>query len=397
MSAHPAGQWVKKVRGKIRYFGEWANPDPDNAKAKAALAKWLDFMKATDNGTREPDAAPIAVVRPNELNLDTVVNGFLTEKITAMNAGELSPRQFTEYRKLGDLILKVLGKERLAQELTPADFAALRGKLPGGPVRLGNQIVWIRSFFRWAAENHGIAVRYGAQFEKPARRVVRKAVKKKEIFTADEIKKILENATPAITAMTLLGINAGFGQTDCATLPAAAVDLERGLIAFDRHKTGVSRLVPLWKETVRALKEYKHPSPTHPELFFVTRWGHAWVRDEVHNDAQGIAKKTVRCDAVDLEFDKAQKDAGMSPRGFYLLRHTFRTIADTTGDLNAIRAIMGHAFAGMDEFYLHLHAGGMDRLNKVVKHVHDWLYPPSIKPRTTRRSAGHQAAGEAAG
>jgi len=117
------------------------------------------------------------------------------------------------------------------------------------------------------------------------------------------------------------------------------------------------------------------------------------VHDEVHRDAAGFVKKTVRCDAVDLEFDKAQKDAGLQFRGFYVLRHTFRTIADTTGDLNAIRAIMGHAFPGMDEFYLHLHAGGIERLQKVVNHVHDWLYPPTRKTakRPKARKAGEQA------
>ena len=384
MSAHPGGQWVKKIGGKLRYFGAWANPDRDNARAKAAIAKYMAFMRATENGEQNL-AQPLQGVRPEELNLDTLVNGFMGEKHRSVETGELSPRQFAEYRKLGDLILATLGKQRLVRDLSPTHFAAIRSKLPGGPVRLGNEIVWVRSFFRWASDHHGVAVRFGNQFDKPPRRIVRKAVKRKEIFSPIEIKAILAMATPAMKAMILLGINAGFGQTDCATLPAVAIDWDKGVIEFDRHKTGIRRTVPLWPETVKALEDYVRPSVAHPELFFITRWGNPWVREEVHRDAHGIVKTTVRCDAVDLEFDKAQKAAGLAIRGFYLLRHTFRSVADPTGDLNAIRAIMGHAFPGMDEFYLHLHAGGHERLSRVTNHVRQWLFGP-IRRSATRRA-----------
>jgi hypothetical protein len=50
MTPHPRGQWVKKISGKIRYFGAWAIPDPDNTKAKAALDKFLDLMQRMQRG-----------------------------------------------------------------------------------------------------------------------------------------------------------------------------------------------------------------------------------------------------------------------------------------------------------------------------------------------------------
>ena len=39
-------------------------------------------------------------------------------------------------------------------------------------------------------------------------------------------------------AMILLGINGGFGNADCGTLPLTAVDLERGLIDYPRPPRG---------------------------------------------------------------------------------------------------------------------------------------------------------------
>src|SRR5947209_9993807 len=35
LTAHPAGYWCKKIRGKIHYFGPWDDPD-------GALAKYLE-------------------------------------------------------------------------------------------------------------------------------------------------------------------------------------------------------------------------------------------------------------------------------------------------------------------------------------------------------------------
>ena len=35
LTAHPAGYWCKKIRGKLHYFGPWGDPD-------GALAKYLE-------------------------------------------------------------------------------------------------------------------------------------------------------------------------------------------------------------------------------------------------------------------------------------------------------------------------------------------------------------------
>ncbi|MEI8195828.1 MAG: tyrosine-type recombinase/integrase [Phycisphaerae bacterium] len=375
MTAHPRGQWFKRINYKSYYFGAWANPDPKNAKATAALDKYMDLIKRMREAEANSQGLPTNPVVPTgDMTLGFVVNSYMDEKNAQVERGDLSARQFVEYRNLGTLILNTLGRQRLVTDLTPTDFTLLRTKLPGGPVRVGNAIVWCRSIFKWVTDNHGVVIKYGAQFDKPSRRSVRKSIKPKGIYTAESIKAILNKANDAVKAMILLGINAGFGQTDIATLQRNAVNFDKMTIELDRNKTGVRRIVPLWQETVDALKAYQRPHAAHPELFFVTHWGNPWMHEQIHRDADGAAKKVVRCDAVDLEFDKAQKAAGLPLHGFYLLRHTFRTVADDTGDLNAIRVIMGHAFPGMDEFYLHISSGGNRRLRRVADYVHDWLY-----------------------
>ena len=78
LTAHPAGYWCKKIRGKIHYFGPWDDPD-------AALAKYLEQKDALHAGrTPRPD--------PQALAVKDLANAFLNAKKEAVDAGELSPR-----------------------------------------------------------------------------------------------------------------------------------------------------------------------------------------------------------------------------------------------------------------------------------------------------------------
>src|SRR6202035_293511 len=77
LTAHPAGYWCKKIRGKIHYFGPWSDPD-------GALAKYLEQKDALHAG-RKPRQDTEA------LTVKEVVNAFLNHKRTILEAGELSP------------------------------------------------------------------------------------------------------------------------------------------------------------------------------------------------------------------------------------------------------------------------------------------------------------------
>ena len=50
LTAHPAGYWCKKIRGKIHYFGPWSDPD-------GALKKYLEQKDALHAGRKpRPDS-----------------------------------------------------------------------------------------------------------------------------------------------------------------------------------------------------------------------------------------------------------------------------------------------------------------------------------------------------
>ncbi len=146
-------------------------------------------------------------------------------------------------------------------------------------------------------------------------------------------------------AMILLGVNCGYGNTDCATLPLSSLDLDMGWVDFPRPKTGIARRCALWPETLVALREViaERGTPKGHDgcgLVFVNTRGSAWVHIRGRNTAP---------DNITVQFGRLLKRLGIQRvgTGFYALRHVFRTIADAARDPVAIDLIMGHADPSM--------------------------------------------------
>src|SRR5262245_10520537 len=244
---HAAGVWAKKIRGKLHYFGPWADPD-------GALAKYNEQKDALHAG-RKPRADPEA------LTVKDAANHFLNAKQALVDAGELSPRTWAEYKAMADELVGHAGKARLVSDLGPDDFAGLRNKLAkkGRPHRLKKAVQYIRCLLKHAYDADLIdrPVRFGPDFKRPSMKTLRlhKAGRGAKLFTAEEVRRLLDAAGPQLKAMVLLGINCGFGNADCGNLPLSAVDLERGVLDYPRPKTGIARRCPLWPETVEALRE----------------------------------------------------------------------------------------------------------------------------------------------
>ena len=250
--------------------------------------------------------------------------------------------------------------------------------------------------FKFAYDEGLIAqpVRYGAGFKRPSNKVLRleRAKKGLMLFEAADMLKLIALADVHLRAMIHLAINCGFGNSDCGTLPLAALDLEGGWVNYHRPKTGIDRRCPLWPETVKALRESlaKRPPVKEPEaepLVFVTKYGASWAKERADNPIAKEFRKLL--DAKGLHRD------GL---GFYTLRHTFRTIADGCRDQPAVDSIMGHADASMAARYRERIDDS--RLRAVADHVHAWLWPTvakaakpaaKAKGRSRAKAADHPA------
>jgi len=186
---------------------------------------------------------------------------------------------------------------------------------------------------------------------------------------------MLKRATGQLRAMILLAINGGFGNTDCSELSVAALNWRKRIIDYERRKTAVQRVVPLWPETVVALQDVlngERPKPRKPEyegLVFLTSFGNPWKVEVIQSEQPGKPLRIKRQQAISLEFSKLLTQLGFKRPGigFYALRHTFRTWADEVKDQHAIHRIMGHAIPGMSGIYVE--EISIKRLRAVVNHV----------------------------
>lgn len=359
LSVHKAtGRWFKKLPDKrFVYFGSVA----DDPNGKAALEKWLD---------RRDDllAGRVPKADRDGLRLADLCNHWLTYKAELVESGELTQRTHDGYRAGCELLCEILGNGRSAADVGPDDFQKVRAVLAKryAPVGLTNRIQVVRSLFKYGydAELLEKPARFGL-FKKPRAKVIRESrlAKGLQDFTAAEVRALLGAATPNMRAMILLGVQCGFGNHDCATLTGSAIDFKTGWLDWPRSKTATHRRVPLWDETLQAIREAMAGRPADTELVFVGRRGVDYIATD---GGYRVAK----------EFSRAVRDSGITPgRGFYCLRRTFQTVAEDARDLVAVQAIMGHIPSENDMSARYRQRIGDDRLRAVTDHVHGWLYP----------------------
>jgi len=366
---HATKRWAKKIRGKMHYFGPWDDPD-------AALKKYKEQKDDLHAGRKPcPDAEAITVKE--------LANAFLNHKRAILETGELSPRMWADYKNATDELIGQVGKSRLASDLKPDDFAALRNKMAKkwGPVTLGNTIQRIRSLFKYGDDAGliGRPMRFGPGFARPSKKTLRleRARKGPRMFEAAELRRVLDAAGTPLKAMILLGVNCGYGNADCGTLPMSALDLERGWVNYHREKTGIERRCPLWPETVAALREALARRPdtkntADAELVFVTKYGKRWAKPAGVLRADNTP--TPPDNPISKETRKLLKALGINGcRNFYALRHTFETIGGEAKDQVAVDHVMGHTRDDMASVYRERISDA--RLKAVVDHVHKWLFP----------------------
>jgi integrase len=354
---HATGRWAKKIRGRMVYFGPWTDPD-------AALAKYLDQKDALHAGLTPR-------LTPGRIEVKDLANAFLNHKQSLVDAGELSPRTWLKYKEVCDLLVGRLGKTRLAVDVGPDDFAALRRWMTKrwGVLRVRDMIQHVRSVFKHALEAGLLdkAVRFGPGFARPSKKAMRleRAKSGPRMFEAGEIQRMLEAAGQPLRAMILLGVNCGFGNADCGTLPLSALDLDGGFVSYHRPKTGISRRCPLWPETVAAIRDWLtcRPAPkaaADAGLVFVTARGGPWHKATEDNPVSKETRKLL--DGLRIN----------GRRGFYGLRHTFETTGGEAKDQVAVDAIMGHARDDMAAVYRERVSD--ERLRAVAAHVRGWLF-----------------------
>ncbi len=180
------------------------------------------------------------------------------------------------------------------------------------------------------------------------------SVRKKPLYTPEQLSLLLEKADSQLKAMLLLGLNCGFGPKDIHDLTWEDITEER--ITLPRSKTGVSQTFLLWPETQEALKcirkerddllerlEKRDRSRSDGGHIFVTRFWKLWNKDSI---AEQLRKLCVKVDVPCY--------------GLYRLRHCASTAMSLVATPHVHRRFMRHAQLQQQVTYTHTPDGEVD-------------------------------------
>jgi integrase len=306
---------------------------------------------------------PLPNVANRSVTVRQMANRYLAERENDVRHSTLTLGAWDDYRHALARFCKFVGPSTPARELGPEHFARfavdLRKTL--GSYAYNRTRALILAWLRHAAAAEWVpTVNVGVGFKRvPAGKM--RGERKVRLFTPAQVKALLKHAGPQMRAMILLGLNGGFGSTDCANLRREHIDGD--VIRYKRPKTNIARTVPLWPETVKALRNVLVLRPDDA-VVFRTKSGAVWVRTKRNKKG-----RVVTVDAVAGRFGKLMDAAKivMPGVGFYALRHTFATYANEVRDADARRHIMGRRLPELDDVYIeHLF---LPRLKTLTDHV----------------------------
>jgi len=116
LTAHGNGQWCKKIRGKVQFFGVWSAPN-------TALDKYHRSAADLHAGRA------VSVNATCELTVKELGNEHLAYQMERVAVGQIGARWFEDCRRVVRHFAKCIGTTRDAASLTATDFQRYRNVL----------------------------------------------------------------------------------------------------------------------------------------------------------------------------------------------------------------------------------------------------------------------------
>lgn len=333
--------WVKYINGKTRRIaGQVDAAEADRAYEARMTELWADAppKRAGGGGAgagRFQDDAPIGRLFDEYIHI-------------RRTGGGIKPSTIRTYEDCLQSFLSALPADVRFSEVKddPYAFTQIHAKWKAkhSVAQLFKRITVVRMAFRWLRENNFISElpKWG-DFKQPKAKELKKAANLWHqasggaSFDAAEVKRLLAGADTQMRAMILLAINGGYGNSDCSELPVALVDFQGGWIDYARGKTGNNRRLPLWPETIAALRD---------AIKISTRDGYAFgtLANPRNGRPGGLPLVRDGDDRISVNFAKLCAACGCHRDGisFYGLRRTFATFASMYGPTLFVKRITGH-------------------------------------------------------
>jgi len=271
LTLHPTGQYCKKIKGKIRYFGK---------DKKKALEKYL----AQSTYMHGPQSLAEKISN-GKMTLRQLCNLYLQYQNSRVLVGDITAKHYNDSKYSLDRLMAFLGPGCRIENISTLDLQNYKRKLQSSYPSIDRQNLHIgimKAMFHWARKNDVLeSIPNIDTISKD--RVVHK---EKYTFNKKQIRKLLSAADEKMKAMIWLGLNCGFGCTDCSKLQWKDIDFKNNRVNLPRHKTKIGRNLPLWPETINALNEL----PRSGALVFTTFKDHPWILTTATTNENGEPK-----------------------------------------------------------------------------------------------------------
>ena len=347
LTLHPTGQYCKKVKGKMYYFG---------SDKKQALEKYLDqatYLHGCQNNLQQQKPTS------DNMTLKQLCDMYLKYQYSKLQANDLTASHHNE--QIGSLnkLMAFLGQNIDINNISTLDLQNYKRRIQKSQVsvcRLNLHISIMKALFHWARKNDVLVNIPNIDA------VSRGKIVHHEKFTFDpeQVNKLLSAADVKMRAMIWLGLNCGFGCTDCSELKWSDLDFVSARVKLARKKTGILRDLPLWPETVKSLEKI----PKTGKLVFYTSRGNPYIQTLLKTDGDENGKYTT-LNTITTKFSRLIKKSGLvvpKGTGFYSLRRTAATIAARSGDPFAVQRLLGHADLQMATRYVQNVSAQTDRV-----------------------------------
>ena len=203
----------------------------------------------------------------------------------------------------------------------------------------------------------------------PAVKLPKNVSMEREIFSADEIQKLVQ-AAPNLDWQTLILIAfySGARLGDCVGMRWDNVDTEKGFLVYCQKKTGKKIAAPLHIHLIRHLA---HVSETNAEGFLCPS-----IARKTPGGKHGLSesfKRIVKRAGLDLMTVPGMGKRNFSRRTFHSIRHTFNSnLANNDVHADVRMSLTGHTTRETNEKYTH-------RNMELLKRAIDTL--PSLQPQ----------------
>jgi len=316
------GRWRIDFRCKGRRVRQIVGPSKRQAEERLTKIKADILRDPYDFGRKKPDVL-------FEKHADEFLELYSKQNKRSWTSDKTSLvhlKEFFKGKNLSEITPDLIEKYRLKRRADGISLSTINRELACLKTCFSKAIEWEK-----AERNPAAKIK---KFHEPNA--------KERILTAEEMKRLLNVASPEVRPVLIIALNTGMRRGEILGLRWRDVDFVKGFILIENSKSGRSRKIPmngLVFETLRAMNRDREFVFENPE----TRTN---IKD-VKTAFKGACRRAKKD-------PKDENDKGIEGVRFHDLRHTAASRMIEAGvDLVTVSKILGHATIQMTMRYCH--------------------------------------------